>query len=219
MSDSLQVLTAEQVLESDLPDWRQLYASLHTRYLTTEFANGLRLVAAIGAVVEAAGHHPEITLTQDFVDVSLTSHDAGGVTARDVELARAISAIAAEQGVDADPSARSIFEIALDTPDHEKIAPFWAAALGYEVDGDEVHGQAGIGPTLWFQHREPADEQRFHLDVRVPHDIAAQRIQQVLDAGGTVVRDGSPAYVVLQDVDGNKACICTNLGREGWSAP
>ncbi|REF31256.1 4a-hydroxytetrahydrobiopterin dehydratase [Calidifontibacter indicus] len=187
MSDSLQVLTAEQVLESDLPDWRQLYASLHTRYLTTEFANGLRLVAAIGAVVEAAGHHPEITLTQDFVDVSLTSHDAGGVTARDVELARAISAIAAEQGVD--------------------------------VDGDEVHGQAGIGPTLWFQHREPDDEQRFHLDVRVPHDIAAQRIQQVVDAGGTVVRDGSPAYVVLQDVDGNKACICTNLGREGWSAP
>lgn len=114
---------------------------------------------------------------------------------------------------------RSIFEIALDTPDHEKIAPFWAAALGYEVDGDEVHGQAGIGPTLWFQHREPDDEQRFHLDVRVPHDIAAQRIQQVVDAGGTVVRDGSPAYVVLQDVDGNKACICTNLGREGWSAP
>ncbi|WP_255407435.1 hypothetical protein [Yimella sp. RIT 621] len=40
-----------------------------------------------------------------------------------------------------------------------------------------------------------------------------------MDAGGTVVRDGSPAYVVLQDVDGNKACICTNLGREGWSAP
>lgn len=64
----------------------------------------------------------------------------------------------------------------------------------------------------------PEDEQRFHLDVRVPYDVAAERIQAVVDAGGTVVRDGSPTYVVLRDPEGNHACTCTNLGREEWSA-
>lgn len=77
----------------------------------------------------------------------------------------------------------------------------------------------GNGPTLWFQQRGPDDEQRFHLDVRVSHDIAADRVQAVIAAGGTLVLDRSPAFVVLRDADGNHACICTNLGREGWSAP
>ena len=55
---------------------------------------------------------------------------------------------------------------------------------------------------------------RFHLDVWVPHDQGEQRVQAVLDAGGTLVDDGhAPSFWVLADVQGNKACICTWLAR------
>lgn len=219
MTDPQQKLTAEQVLEAGLDDWRQLYAGIHTRFTTGDFATGLKLVNAIGERAEAADHHPDITLTYPTVDVTLTSHDAGGVTSRDIEMAKQISELAAGLGVEADPTSRSILEIALDTPDHERVAPFWAAVLGYEVEGDEVHDEGGAAPTLWFQHRDEDDGtgQRFHLDIRVPHDIAKERVEAAVTAGGTLVHDGGPAYVIVADADGNKACICTNLGREGWS--
>ena len=63
-------------------------------------------------------------------------------------------------------------------------------------------------PTIWFQ-ASGAEEprQRFHLDVRVPKDVARQRIDATVAAGGTVV-DEQPTFVVLADADGNKACVC-----------
>ena len=106
MSNTQPTLTAEQVLEADLADWRQLYASLHTRYTAGDFAIVLRLVVAIGELAVAAGQPPEIILTDDFVDVSLTSRDAGGVTSRDVDHAPSKTGVAAAQGVRADPRAR-----------------------------------------------------------------------------------------------------------------
>lgn len=219
LPDPQRRLSADEVVQAGLDDWRQLYAGIHTRFDTGDFAAGLELVNAIGELAEAADHHPDIRLTYPTVDVTLTSHDAGGVTSRDIAMARRISAAAVELGIAADPSGLSILEVALDTPDHQAVAPFWAAVLGYEVEGDEVHDPAGTGPTLWFQPREEDDGtgQRFHLDVRVPHDVAEQRVEAAVAAGGTLVHDGGPAYVVLADADGNKACICTNLGREGWS--
>ena len=42
---------------------------------------------------EAAGHHPDLAISYNKVTVSLTSHDAGGLTAKDFELAQTISQI------------------------------------------------------------------------------------------------------------------------------
>ena len=89
---------------ADLPDWRLLGAALHTRFRTGNFAAGLRLVNAIGEAAEAANHHPDLDLRYPHLDVKLYSHDAGGVTDRDLSLARRISELAAEQGVSAAPS-------------------------------------------------------------------------------------------------------------------
>jgi 4a-hydroxytetrahydrobiopterin dehydratase len=44
-------------------------------------------------------HHPDLDLRYPHVDVRLSSHDAGGVTDRDVKLARTISEYAADEGV------------------------------------------------------------------------------------------------------------------------
>jgi 4a-hydroxytetrahydrobiopterin dehydratase len=208
-------LTGQQVLEADLADWRLMLRSLHTRFATGDFATGLELVGRIGAHAEELDHHPDVDLRYPHVDVRLTSHDTGGVTSRDLELARRVSAAAADLGVSAEPSAVSLWELALDTADHAAIKPFWRAVLGYAdnaTSGDELDDPGGVWPNVWFQGTDPHDapRQRFHLDVWVPHDVAEQRVADALDAGGTLVRDAeAPSFWVLADADGNKACVCT----------
>ena len=58
-------------------------------------------------------------------------------------------------------------------------------------------------------------QQRFHLDVRVPPEVAEDRVRAALDAGGTLVNDErAPTVWVLADAHGNKACVTTWLGRD-----
>jgi 4a-hydroxytetrahydrobiopterin dehydratase len=143
--------------------------------------------------------------------VKLMSHDVSGVTTRDLDLARGISAKARELGVTAEPSLLSALEFGLDTADEEAIAPFWRAVLGVGESSDEDL------PVLWFQKTDPHAEprQRFHLDITVPPEVAQPRIDAALAAGGRLVSDAqAPAFTVLADAEGNKACICTSLGRE-----
>jgi 4a-hydroxytetrahydrobiopterin dehydratase len=211
-------LTGHDVQAELLEDWRVLLGALRTRFTTADFASALALVDAIGAAAEAADHHPDLALAWGRVDVTLSSHDVGAITERDVRLAREISTLAGQHGASAEPGALGVVELALDTPDLEQVKPFWAAVLGYDGGrDDEVVDPTGQGPSLWFQASESSDpdhEMRFHLDVWVPHDQGEQRVQAVLDAGGTLVSDGhAPSFWVLADAQGNKACICTWLGR------
>jgi 4a-hydroxytetrahydrobiopterin dehydratase len=97
-------LTQEQISAAQLADWRFVGSALHTRFLTGDFATGLRLVNAIGEAAEAAGHHPDLDLRYPRVGVTLSTHDASGVTQQDVSLARQISEIAAGLGIAADPT-------------------------------------------------------------------------------------------------------------------
>jgi 4a-hydroxytetrahydrobiopterin dehydratase len=91
--------------DKGLTDWRPQGEFIATRLQTGDFATGLDLVNTIGAAAEAAGHHPDITLTFPHVDIQLTSHDTGAVTERDLDLAGKISEAAASAGVKADPNA------------------------------------------------------------------------------------------------------------------
>ena len=213
-------LTVQQVLEADLADWRPVAGTLRARFLTKGFTTGVELVTAVSEAAEAMNHHPDVTLTWPFVDISLTTHDEGNViTELDVDLARQISALAAERGIPADPSAPTVLELALDTADKPAVSAFWAAVLTGDpanVDGDDVVDPTGRVPLLWLQGTEEHDEprQRFHLDVWVAHDQAQTRIDAALAAGGRLVDDSqAPSFAVLADVEGNKACICTSLDR------
>jgi 4a-hydroxytetrahydrobiopterin dehydratase len=219
--DDRQRLDGHAVEAELLDDWRVMFSALHARFRTGDFATGLSLVTAIGAAAEAADHHPDVDLTYPLVTVRLRSHDVGGITRRDVRLAREISAAAGRVGATADPAGLSVTELALDTHDRAEIMPFWAAVLGYESTDDdrELVDPDGSRPTLWFQEsdrRAPEGvEQRFHLDVRVPPEVAERRIADAVAAGGRLVSDGrAPSYWVLADAQGNQACITTWLGRE-----
>jgi 4a-hydroxytetrahydrobiopterin dehydratase len=219
MSDKT-VLGYAAVKQAGLDDWRMLVGRLYARFATGDFATGLALVDRIGVAAEEANHHPDLDLRYPHLGVRLVSHDVGGVTDRDLRMARRITELAAELGVAAVPSAVQVFELALDTADQAAITPFWAAVLGVRIDDrhGEVMDDDGQFPTLWFQptdaHEPP--RQRFHVDIVVPPEQAQPRIDAALAAGGVLVTDEfAPAFWVLADADGNKACVCTSEGREG----
>ncbi|MGV8907622.1 MAG: 4a-hydroxytetrahydrobiopterin dehydratase [Propionicimonas sp.] len=100
-------LTQDQIAAAQLADWRFISQALQTRFVTGDFATGLRLVDAIGEAAEAAGHHPDLDLRYPHVNVKVWTHEASGVTGLDVSLARKISEIAAGLGIAADPTAVS----------------------------------------------------------------------------------------------------------------
>ena len=68
--------------------------ALERTYRFDDFAQAFAFLTRVAAHAEAVDHHPEFTSRWNRVDFRLTSHDAGGVTARDVALARAIATLA-----------------------------------------------------------------------------------------------------------------------------
>jgi len=213
-------LSFAEVEAAGLTDWRQLFEALHTRFETGGFNQGLALVTRIAALADEANHHPDVDLRYPHVNVTLSSHDVAGVTSRDIDLARSISAAAAELGVEADPTANAVVEIALDSPDYRTVKPFWRAVLGLQdspTHDQELLDPSGALPTLWFQETTPHEEprQRFHLDIRVPPEVAQERVAAALAAGGVLVSDEqAPRFTVLADAQGNKVCVTTGLGRD-----
>ena len=91
MTDTKQILTPDQIADADLTGWKDKGDHIVASFDTGDFATGLKLVNLIGASAEEANHHPDITLTYGQVDVALSSHDVGGLTVRDVRLARVIN--------------------------------------------------------------------------------------------------------------------------------
>jgi 4a-hydroxytetrahydrobiopterin dehydratase len=209
-------LTGPQIAAEGLTGWVLLIKGLQTRLRSGDFATGLTLINAIGAAAEQMNHHPDLDLRYGYVDVRLTSHDAGGVTDRDVRLARAITEIASDAGVPLETRGVTRLELALDTPAVKEVLPFWGAVWGAEHAkgpdfGDELRDAAGILPEIWFQEsgsEEP--RQRWHPDVWLDPADVQSRIDAALAAGGTLVSDEeAPSFWVLADPEGNRVCLCT----------
>jgi 4a-hydroxytetrahydrobiopterin dehydratase len=206
-------LTGPQIADASLTGWVNLLGGLQTRIRTGDFATGLQVVNAIGAAAEEMNHHPDVDLRYPHVDVRLSSHDVGGLSERDVRLARTISDIAAAAGVELDGVATSRLELALDTPDVGRVLPFWAAVMAMEPapNGVDVADPADALPLIWFQDsgsEEP--RQRWHPDVWVDPSQVQPRIDAAIAAGGTLVSDEeAPSFWVLADPEGNRVCLCT----------
>lgn len=77
-------------LEANLPTWSLEDNHLTRTYTTKSWQLSLLVANAIGYLAEAAWHHPELTLSYPRLTVRLQTHDAGGITDRDFELARRI---------------------------------------------------------------------------------------------------------------------------------
>ena len=67
-------------------------------YRTGDFLGAVRLLDAVAPVAEELNHHPDVVVSYGRIAFELSSHDVGGVTARDVRLALRIQKLAEEQG-------------------------------------------------------------------------------------------------------------------------
>ena len=75
------------------PDWSYKGEALHRLFEFDAYLDGLAFVQQVGTMAEEADHHPDLVLRWRKVEVVLTSHDVGGVSARDLALARKIDLI------------------------------------------------------------------------------------------------------------------------------
>lgn len=219
-------ITPKQFHEAEgVEDWRIVGSDGACAYFRTRsFAESARLVRAIGEVPGVDDHRVGIDVRNDGVTVSLITiaDDYMGMSLRDVELARQISAIGRQQGLSADPSAVQSLLVIPGATDIVKVMPFWAAALGYEPrrdsPGEDLVDPRGRGPGFWFERmNEPRPDGggAVHLAIWVPHDKAQERIAAALAAGGRMVRDEfAPSWWTLADAAGNEADIATTMGRE-----
>ena len=77
-----------------LPGWRYEDKALRRLYETDGWPITLMLVNALGFAAEAADHHPDLSVSYRRVGVALSTHSAGGITAKDFDLARKFDEIA-----------------------------------------------------------------------------------------------------------------------------
>ncbi len=73
-----------------LPGWERRGDELRRTFSFADFKAALAFVDRVGELAEAADHHPDIDIRYARVTLSLTTHDAGGLTALDFELAARI---------------------------------------------------------------------------------------------------------------------------------
>jgi 4a-hydroxytetrahydrobiopterin dehydratase len=86
--------TEVQAALAGLPDWSVQNGKLHRAYKFPDFAHALGFMATAAPKIEKLDHHPEWANVYNRVTVHLVTHDSGGITKKDVELAGILEAIA-----------------------------------------------------------------------------------------------------------------------------
>jgi 4a-hydroxytetrahydrobiopterin dehydratase len=79
---------------SKLPGWNENGKAIERRFEFPDFVAAMKLVNRVAEAAEQANHHPDIAISYNKVTLSLTSHDSGGVTERDITMASRINEIA-----------------------------------------------------------------------------------------------------------------------------
>jgi 4a-hydroxytetrahydrobiopterin dehydratase len=198
--------------------WRFVLGTLRTSVPVGSLAEAAAVASrAVEACGADADGHLRADLRPDRVVLTLRTTAAGALTARDVDLARRLSAAVGEAGLRTEPGPVQLLEIAIDALDIAAVRPFWKAVLDYTGEDGPLSDPAGRGPAIWFQQmdRPRPQRNRIHLDISVPHDEAPRRIEAALAAGGRLVSDDrAPAFWVLADPEGNEACVSTWQGRD-----
>jgi len=75
---------------ASLPGWTVVEGKLHREYRFADFVEAFGFMTGVALVAERMNHHPEWFNVWNTVRIDLTTHDAGGITARDFELAAAM---------------------------------------------------------------------------------------------------------------------------------
>ena len=78
----------------ETPEWRiNSNGEIDRTFTLTGFPQALMFVTSVGVLAESKNHHPDILIQWNKVRLSLSTHDAGGLTSKDFELAKLVNAI------------------------------------------------------------------------------------------------------------------------------
>src|SRR5919201_3670780 len=175
-------ISPAQFHESEgVEDWRVLGDGACALFRARSFAESARLVQAISEIPGVEDHRPDIDLRHDGVTVRLLTKgdDYYGMSRRDVELARRISAAARGLGLVADTAAVQSLLVIPGATDIADVMPFWRAALAYgprpgSPKEDLVHPHTR-GPAFWFEQMEeprPGGGGAIHVAIWMPYERA-----------------------------------------------
>ena len=79
---------------ADLPSWRVVAGKLHREFVFGDFSEAFAFMTRVAIHAEKLDHHPEWFNVYAKVVIDLTTHDAGGISERDFELAQFVDAVA-----------------------------------------------------------------------------------------------------------------------------
>lgn len=96
MDDRTLLLASETAAELEGTPFEHAVDHLVASYETGDFSAGVRLLDRVAVVADELNHHPDVHVRWGSITFELRSHDVGGVTRRDVELARRIHALASD---------------------------------------------------------------------------------------------------------------------------
>ena len=78
----------------EIPDWKiNSNGEIEKTFTFTGFAQSLLFVNAVGLFAESKNHHPDILIQWNKVRLALTTHDSGGLTEKDFELAKLVNTL------------------------------------------------------------------------------------------------------------------------------
>ena len=78
-----------------VPEWSEVGETIQRTFQFKDFIASMKFVNEVAARAEASQHHPDILIRYSRVTLTLATHDAGGITEKDFELAKQADAMAA----------------------------------------------------------------------------------------------------------------------------
>lgn len=87
-------LTDDQIRDglAALPGWQRDGDAIAREFTFDDFVGAMGFIVQVGVLAERANHHPNLNNVYNRVRIALSTHDAGGVTRKDLDLAKEISA-------------------------------------------------------------------------------------------------------------------------------
>lgn len=197
-------------------DWNTLFGAM-VCYPVSNAAEAAALAVTAAGLADEAGIDLMIDLRPEGVVLD-SGKDRWEEVAGFADLAGAIQSAARDAGLVAHNERLRFNQLALDAVDVPTVREFWRVLLGYQnspnLDFFDLFDPRWLNPVLFFQRMDAADVERLRrpgrirLDLQVPADQLAARVDLALAAGGRIVeRDPAGLRHRLADPEGNELVL------------
>jgi len=88
-------LTLQEIgdLLGEVPQWQLVEGHIERTFVFERFVDAIEFVNIVAEIAEGAGHHPDVDIRYTSVKLVLVTHDAGGLTLKDFEVAKRIDCV------------------------------------------------------------------------------------------------------------------------------